>query len=61
MNVRMPFCYGGGITTVEQAVKIINLGVEKVALSYSALNNISLMSRNWRYYRKSECCCCARC
>ena len=39
---RMPFCYGGGITNVEQAVKIINLGAEKVALSYSALNNISL-------------------
>lgn len=39
---RMPFCYGGGITSVEQAVKIIRLGAEKVALSYSALNNIGL-------------------
>lgn len=39
---RMPFCYGGGISTVEQAVKIISLGVEKVALSYSALQNIEL-------------------
>ncbi|MDB4324985.1 AglZ/HisF2 family acetamidino modification protein [Flavobacteriaceae bacterium] len=39
---RMPFCYGGGITTVEQAVKIISLGAEKIALSYSALNNINL-------------------
>ena len=39
---RMPFCYGGGITTVEQAKKIINLGAEKIALSYSALNNINL-------------------
>ena len=39
---RMPFCYGGGITTVEQAVKIISLGAEKIALSYSALTNINL-------------------
>ncbi len=39
---RMPFCYGGGITTAEQARKIISLGAEKIALSYSALNNISL-------------------
>ena len=39
---RMPFCYGGGITTVEQAVKVISLGAEKVALSNSALNNIEL-------------------
>ena len=39
---RMPFCYGGGITTVKQARKIINLGAEKVALSYSALHNINL-------------------
>ena len=39
---RMPFCYGGGITTVDQARKIIKLGAEKVALSFSALNNINL-------------------
>lgn len=39
---RMPFCYGGGITTVEQAVKIIGLGVEKIALSHSALEDIGL-------------------
>jgi cyclase len=39
---RMPLCYGGGINTVEQAVKIISLGVEKVALSYSALKDIEL-------------------
>ena len=42
---RMPLCYGGGISTVEQAVKIISLGVEKVALSYSALNDIELCQR----------------
>lgn len=39
---RMPFCYGGGVTTVEQARTIIKLGAEKVALSYAALQNLEL-------------------
>jgi cyclase len=39
----MPFCYGGGVTTVEQAKQIINLGAEKVALSSAAIQNINLL------------------
>lgn len=34
---RMPLCYGGGITTVAQAKRIIGLGVEKIALSAAVL------------------------
>jgi cyclase len=36
---RMPLCYGGGIKTVEQARRIIQLGVEKVAISSMALSS----------------------
>lgn len=40
---RMPLCYGGGIKTVEQARKIIQLGVEKVALSSMAIESPSML------------------
>ncbi len=36
---RMPFCYGGGIKTIEQARRIFSLGVEKIALSSGAIDN----------------------
>lgn len=42
---RMPFCYGGGIKTVEQAQKIFSLGVEKIAISSAAVDDPSIVSR----------------
>jgi cyclase len=39
VECRMPFCYGGGVKTVEHAKKIISHGAEKVALSSAALSN----------------------
>ena len=41
---RMPLCYGGGIRTAAQAKQIIALGVEKVAISAAALENLALIS-----------------
>ena len=41
---RMPLCYGGGIKSVEQAKRIFSLGVEKIALSYEAINNNKIIS-----------------
>ena len=41
---RMPICYGGGVSTVKQAQKIFNLGVEKIALSSSIIQNPALIS-----------------
>lgn len=41
---RMPLCYGGGISTAEQVLKIISLGVEKVAISAAAAKTPELIS-----------------
>jgi len=36
---RMPLCYGGGVKTADQALKILSLGVEKVSLSSATIQN----------------------
>lgn len=46
---RMPLCYGGGVRTVEQAVSIIKMGVEKVAISAAAVENPGLVSSIARF------------
>lgn len=40
---RMPLCYGGGVTTAQQAAQIVDMGVEKVAVSAAAIANPSLL------------------
>lgn len=42
---RMPLCYGGGVTTADQAARIVDMGVEKVAVSAAAIANPSLLTR----------------
>lgn len=41
---RMPLCYGGGVRNVDDARRIIGLGVEKVAISAAALERPALVS-----------------
>ena len=41
---RMPLCFGGGVTTAEQAARIVDMGVEKVAVSSAAISNPALLT-----------------
>ncbi|MEE9905288.1 MAG: AglZ/HisF2 family acetamidino modification protein [Chlorobium sp.] len=41
---RMPLCYGGGVRTIDQFDRIISLGVEKVAISATAIENQQLIT-----------------
>jgi imidazole glycerol-phosphate synthase subunit HisF len=33
----MPLCYGGGVTSLDEAKRIVGLGVEKIALNHAAI------------------------
>jgi cyclase len=41
---RMPLCYGGGVTSAEQVARIVDMGVEKVAVSAAAVKNPKLLT-----------------
>lgn len=42
---RMPLGYGGGVRTVEQAARVVQLGVEKVAVSAAAIADPAFVGR----------------
>jgi imidazole glycerol-phosphate synthase subunit HisF len=42
-EARMPVCYAGGVSSVDQIKKIIGYGVEKIALSSAAIKNPNLI------------------
>ena len=50
IECRMPFCYGGGVSSVIEASKIINLGAEKVAFSSSIIDNPKLIKNSLIIY-----------
>ncbi|WP_374407620.1 AglZ/HisF2 family acetamidino modification protein [Hydrogenophaga sp.] len=41
---RMPLCYGGGVSKAEHAARIVDMGVEKVAVSAAAIQNPNLLT-----------------
>jgi cyclase len=41
----MPLCYGGGISNVDQAARIFDLGVEKVSLQTAALKSLDVLTQ----------------
>jgi cyclase len=41
----MPLCYGGGIRTVEDARKLLSIGIEKIAINSAAVDDPSLIAR----------------
>ena len=43
VECRMPLCYGGGVRTAKQARRLIELGLEKVAVSSSAVLDCNIL------------------
>jgi cyclase len=41
----MPLCYGGGIKTLEQARKLVAIGVEKISINSMAIHNLELIKQ----------------
>ena len=46
----MPLAYGGGITNFKQASQLFELGIEKIAINTSAINNSNLISEIVQVY-----------
>jgi cyclase len=43
IECKMPFCYSGGVSTVDDAKKIVQLRAEKVAFSSGVIQNLQLI------------------
>jgi cyclase len=43
-NINIPVCYGGGVTTVEDAKKLLDVGVDKISLNNLAINYTNKIS-----------------
>lgn len=41
---RMPLCYGGGVTSAEEAARLVSIGYEKVSISAAAIERPQLIA-----------------
>lgn len=41
---RMPLCYGGGVTSAEEAARLVSIGYEKVSISAAAIERPQLIT-----------------
>ena len=46
----MPFTYGGGISTVEEARLLFKVGVEKIAINCSAISDMKLIAECVQFF-----------
>jgi cyclase len=49
----MPFAYGGGVTSLNEIEKLIQIGIEKIVINNGALNNKLLLSEAVKYFGSS--------
>lgn len=53
----MPFSYGGGITSIEEIKKLLNLGAEKIVINSSATNENIIKEASSRFGSQSIVIC----
>lgn len=53
----MPFSYGGGITTIDEIKKLLNLGAEKVVINSSSIKNDLIEQTSSRFGSQSIVIC----
>lgn len=54
VECRMPLCYGGGVKSIEDFERIIEIGVEKVAIGSSAFTNQKVVSEAVRRFGRQS-------
>ncbi|QJC34429.1 imidazole glycerol phosphate synthase subunit HisF [Enterobacteriaceae endosymbiont of Donacia crassipes] len=50
--ISIPICVAGGITSIDDAAKILHLGAEKISINTPALNNPNLINQLSQYFGK---------